>query len=284
MTAGTQVRVTSGKYDGQSGEVVYVSADGWALVQLPTRRSPKRIGVARLEPTPEPEREVIGAPGTITVLKDRTVQDADLRGQIILDGGVTLERCRHLEPTGRIERSVTAENPTGEDVQIYVRAGNNCIYDCEVAGGLWHAGIFVRGSFTDVDGCHVHDVGSKDPAQANLCHGIYWAGGGGNCIYNTVEGCVTHGIHLYPSPNGVHVSGNVLRRNGHSGLIIASQSRNCRIAYNEADGNGRYGFYGYNLTGTGNTALDNTAARNGERAWFNYRGEALFSDENVRTA
>jgi hypothetical protein len=212
-----------------------------------------------------------------------------LLGQVRLEGDhLRVRRVLFDGPTGRVTSS-SADNPGGEDVQVWVRGRDVTIARSEVRDNLWHAGVYVTGDDARLIGNHIHDNGDRSrPERWNLDHGVYWASGsGGLASDNLVAGNVAYGIHLYPEPRGIRVLQNTLVRNGRSGLILADRTAQSVVANNIVALNGSPSI-DFDLYGRGNVVVNNLFWSNGEspldRSTLLGRSTPLVADPLFRSA
>jgi nitrous oxidase accessory protein NosD len=150
----------------------------------------------------------------------------------------------------------------------------------EVRDSAWHAGIYVwDATGVRIVGNRIHDNGDRtEPSQANLDHGIYWAGGSGVVANNVIDHNVAYGVHLYPEANGVTVTQNTIVHSGRGGVIVADQAANTLVTNNVIADNDLYGIRGYDLTGTGNVARRNLLWHNGSE---NLSGAGIALSDNI---
>jgi Right handed beta helix region len=179
---------------------------------------------------------------------------------------VTLRGLLFDGPTGPATPR-TAENPRGEEVQVWITGRAVEIASSEIRDSAWHAGVFVTADGARLVGNHIHDNGDRsDPRRANLDHGIYWdRGRGGLVANNLIERNVTHGVQLYRAPAQVRVVHNTIVRNGRAGLVIAADAAGNEIANNLVAFNGRPDIT-HDLRGKGNLLVSNLFWRNGDAA------------------
>jgi hypothetical protein len=168
-------------------------------------------------------------------------------------------------PTGRV-LTPTAENPRGEEVEVWVRGRDVELQACEIRNDAWHAGIYVTGSDVRIMRNYIHDNGDpSDPRGATLDHGIYWDAGTGVVANNLIESNLAFGVHLYRAPAGVKVVSNTIVRNGRSGVIVAARAAHNLIVNNIVALNGRAAI-AFDLTGAGNRVAGNLFWSNGTGA------------------
>lgn len=198
-------------------------------------------------------------------------------GQVRLDAeGVTVSGLIFDGPTGGVAPT-SADNPGGEDVQVWMRADRTAILDSEVRNNRWHAGVFVSEGADDVRIArnNIHDNGGFGvPAQANLDHGVYFGSGSGRVTDNRIEDNLSYGVQLYPMARDVVVADNTITGNGRGGIIVAERSSQNSILRNQVSGN-RVGIRTYDLTGAGNVARDNRVSGNWEANFGETAGLAL---------
>lgn len=175
-----------------------------------------------------------------------------------------LEYLSFVGPTGAVDAR-TVENPVGEEVKVWMAGSHEEVAWCEVAGSLWHAGVYVTGSGIQIVGNYIHDNGDfADPAQANLDHGIYWgAGSGGLIADNLIVHNVANGIQLYPDARDVTVAMNTIVENGKAGVIIGGDASDNTIVNNIVAFNAANSIRSSGLSGTGNVVENNLVWRNG---------------------
>jgi len=175
-------------------------------------------------------------------------------------------------PTGDVGNTQPGSN--GEEVLLWIQASDGLeLSSSELRNDLWRGGIFVSGSHrVFIVGNDVRDNGDRsNPDEANLQHGIYWAGSGPGLIANNVfDHNYAFGVHLYPDADGVIVTGNTLLAQGRSGVIVSgdatSSSDDCIVVNNVAVFNDQYGirdFWG-GPEGTGDVARTNLVFGNTE--------------------
>jgi hypothetical protein len=201
-------------------------------------------------------------------------------------------------PTGYVN---PANEPHGEEVLLWAQGDHLLIRGCEVRNGLWRAGIYVGGDDVMIDSCWVHDIGPwSQPEQdqiggraANTDHGIYWGGGhGGRLVNSVLEHNLAYGLQINGNADGVQVVNNTIVRNGTGGVIWADDASGSTLLNNIIAFNGGYGLNAHLLTGIGNVARNNLGWGNALGEWNdngplstrgNLVGDPLFvSDRDYR--
>jgi hypothetical protein len=186
-------------------------------------------------------------------------------GGIIVSGDhVRLRGLVFDGPTGPV-LDPESDNPGGEDVQIALYGDGSQVARSEIRNNRWHAGIFVDDAEdVSIVANHIHDNGAFDrPDQANLDHGIYFAGGSGVVANNLIEHNLAFGVHLYPDASGVIVTHNTIVRHGRSGVIIADQASDNVVVNNIVARNAQNSIRSSGLDGKGNIARNNIVWANG---------------------
>jgi hypothetical protein len=168
-------------------------------------------------------------------------------------------------PTGPISRG-TASSYREQDVGVWIVGDSVEFSDSVVRRHRGHAGIYLyEAENARVVRNHIHHNGQfSDPEQANLDHGVYWDSGSGLLADNLIEANYAYGVQLYPSPHDVKVVENTIVRNGRGGIVIAEEATDNLILRNVIAFHARHGIRVWELTGSGNSAVDNVFAWNGE--------------------
>jgi hypothetical protein len=220
-----------------------------------------------------------GTPGRPVTIRSRARGGrARLLGQVRVEGDrVRLLRLLFDGPTGQVEQP-SADNPGGEDVQLWIRGAHATLADSEVRGNLWHAGIFVTADGARILRNRVHDNGDpSDPARSTLDQGIYWSSGSDGLIAgNLVQRNVAFGIQLYPDAKDVRVVANTLVHNGRAGLVIGGDTSGVTAIRNIIAFNGDPRVT-VNLSGEGNRLAGNLF-------WANGTPSALAATNGLSTA
>jgi hypothetical protein len=169
-------------------------------------------------------------------------------------------------PTGRV-KTPTSDNPNGEQVEVAVDGATTFgvqITNSEIRDSLWHAGIYLGNAYdVRITNNFIHDNGNRlDPAQANLCHGIYFSSGSGTIANNLIAHNVARGVQLYPTPRNVVVEQNTIVRNGKAGVQFANDTAGSIAVNNIVAYNGDTGIRSASLVGTGNRAVRNVVWSN----------------------
>ncbi len=167
-------------------------------------------------------------------------------------------------PTGMVHAPTSAD-PKGEDVLLWLDAPDVQLFDSEVTGDLWHAGVYVTGADGDeIVGNYIHGNGdSSDPTQANEDQGIYWGDGSGLVAGNLITDNVSFGVQLYPGASGVRVQWNTIAANDKAGVVVGDTASQNTIANNIVADNQENGIRSSGLTGTGNLVQSNDVWGNG---------------------
>lgn len=196
----------------------------------------------------------LGAPGPLP----------KVRGRVQIAGAhIRVARLDFVGPTGHVSPR-TSDNPGGEDVVVWLTGSDIELRSSTVAGGAWHAGVFVQGGkdIRLVDDRILKNGAFSRPDQANLDHGIYWAQGSGSITGCTIAANLASGIQLYPTATSVAVTNNVIIGNGKAGVLVSGGAARNLIANNKIIGNKGPGIQVFGLTGAENVATANVISGN----------------------
>lgn len=171
----------------------------------------------------------------------------------------------HVEGAHNRVSGINFKGPTGliggsQDVPVWLNAEGDELDHSEVSGSEWHAGVFVsHAPGFSVDHDYIRDNGFTEKHEhENEDQGVYVDETASGGVWdNLIVHSAAFGIQLETGTNEVVVNHNTIVDSGRGGVIVAHTASKNLVANNIVANNNEYGIRGYNLTGTGNEALDN---------------------------